>query len=68
MFDAPVEILDSDKPLGTHALIAAKGDAAELRWFALKVEGDDSAAVLTESPSPRQSAKPSSESSGPVLP
>ena len=46
VFDAPVEILDSDKPLGTHALIAAKGDAAELRWFALKVDGDDSAAVL----------------------
>jgi peptidoglycan hydrolase-like protein with peptidoglycan-binding domain len=46
VFDAPVEILDAGKPLGTHALIAAKGDAAELQWFALSVDGDDSAAVL----------------------
>ena len=46
VFDAPVEILDAGRPLGTHALIAAKGDAAELQWLALSVDGDDSAAVL----------------------
>jgi peptidoglycan hydrolase-like protein with peptidoglycan-binding domain len=46
VFDAPVEILDSDKALGTHAFIATQGDAAKFQWFAIRVDGDDSAAVL----------------------
>ena len=46
VFEAPVQILNSDNALGTHVFIATRGNANKLQWFALSVEGDDSAAAL----------------------
>jgi peptidoglycan hydrolase-like protein with peptidoglycan-binding domain len=56
VFDVPVEIIDPDKPLGTHVFVATQGDGTELQWVAFSVEGDESAKALSRlviSPSTR---------------
>jgi uncharacterized protein YjbI with pentapeptide repeats/peptidoglycan hydrolase-like protein with peptidoglycan-binding domain len=46
VFDAPLEIIDPDKPLGTHVFVATQGNGTELQWVALSVEGDEPANAL----------------------
>jgi peptidoglycan hydrolase-like protein with peptidoglycan-binding domain len=46
LFAAPIQIRDSDKPLGTHMFAALESEEHGLNWLALSIEGDDSAQAL----------------------
>ena len=46
LFDAPVDIREPDKALGTHFFVVSAENGGVSRWLALSVEGDSSAAAL----------------------